>query len=328
MPMTYDVACLRPEADFLRVGIVPPETLSIAYLSPEDQQLATTLAQVRALVIPAVGPKLEPALFENCAIELVQVTGAGVDRLDERAMMKLGIAVANVAGSSNDAVAEYAVSCALTLLRRIAWADGEIRQGNYSEIRSRMIAASLPGLADLIVGVVGLGTIGTAVAEAFHGMGSRIVYYDPIATGSDATERMAAQPLSLRELLKKSDVVTLHVPLIPATEGLIGASELACMKPDAILINAARGGIVDEAALAARLASGDLGGAALDVYSEEPPPSSNPLFALDGEAARRVLFTPHIAGVTRQSWANLFRSAWENVVRVLDRGEAPLNRVY
>jgi phosphoglycerate dehydrogenase-like enzyme len=326
--MTYEVVCLRPEEDFLRVGIEPPETLSIAYLSPEDQQLAAIMAQVRALVIPAVGPKLEPSLFDNCAIELIQVTGAGVDRLDEPAMKKLGIAVANVAGSSNDAVAEYAVSCALMLLRRIAWADGEIRQGNYSEIRSRMIAASLPGLADLIVGVVGFGTIGTAVAEAFHRMGSRIVYFDPVATGSDATERMAAQPLSLHELLQQADVVTLHMPLTPATEGLIGMSELACMKRDAILINAARGGIVDEAALAARLSSGGLGGVALDVYAEEPPLSSNPLFALDGEAARRILFTPHIAGVTRQSWAKLFRSAWENVVRVLDRGEAPLNRVY
>ena len=326
--MTDEVACLRPEEDFLRVGIVPPETLSIAYLSPEDSQLAATMARVRALVIPAVGPKLEPSLFENCAIELIQVTGAGVDRLDESTMRRLGIAVANVAGSSNDAVAEYAVSCALMLLRRIVWADAEIRQGNYGEIRSRMIAAGLPGLADLVVGVIGFGTIGTAVAQAFHRMGSRIVYYDPVVTGSDAAERMAAQPLSLRELLEQADVVTLHMPLIPATEGLIGVSELAVMKHDAILINAARGGIVDETALAARLASGDLGGAALDVYSDEPPPSSNPLFALDGDAARRILFTPHIAGVTRQSWAHLFRSAWENVVRVLDRGEAPLNRVY
>ena len=78
MPMTYDVVCLRPEEDFLRVGIVPPETLSVAYLSPEDQQLAATMTQARALVIPAVGPKLEPSLFDNCSIELIQVTGAGV----------------------------------------------------------------------------------------------------------------------------------------------------------------------------------------------------------------------------------------------------------
>jgi phosphoglycerate dehydrogenase-like enzyme len=139
---------------------------------------------------------------------------------------------------------------------------------------------------------------------------------------------MAAQPLALRELLGQADVITLHMPLIPATEDLIGARELSLMKPEVILINAARGGIVDEAALAARLASGKLAGAAIDVYADEPPSSANPLFALDGEAARRVLFTPHIAGVTRQSWANLFRSSWDNVVRVLDRGEAPLNRVY
>lgn len=326
--MSYDVACLRPEADFLKVGIVPPEALSIVYLDPDDQQLATTMAQVRAVVIPAVGPKLAPSLFENSDIRLVQVTGAGIDRLDESAMKELGIAVANVTGGSNDAVAEYAIGCALALLRRINWADAEIRNGNYGQIRARMIADGLCGLTNLVVGVVGLGTIGTAVAEAFHRMGSRIVYYDPAVAGSDAARRMAAQPLPLAELLQQADVVTLHMPLIPATEGLIGAPELALMKREAILINAARGGIVDETALAARLASGDLGGAALDVYTDEPPSSTNPLFALAGEAARRVLFTPHIAGVTRQSWANLFRLSWDNVVRVLDRGEAPLNRVY
>ncbi len=326
--MSYDVACLRPEADFLKVGVVPPEALSILYLDPNDQQLAAAMAQVRAVVIPAVGPRLAPSLFKSGNIRLVQVTGAGVDRLDEPAMTELGIAVANVIGGSNEAVAEYAVGCSLALLRRVAWADAEIRNGNYGEIRARMIADSLCGLTGLVVGVVGFGTIGTAVAEAFHRMSSRIVYHDPVAADSDAARRMAAQPLALRELLEQADVVTLHMPLTPATEGLIGASELSLMKREAILINAARGGIVDEAALAAHLASGKLGGAAVDVYADEPPSSANPLFTLDGEAARRVLFTPHIAGVTRQSWANLFRSSWDNVVRVLDRGEAPLNRVY
>jgi len=326
--MNYDVACLRPEADFLRVGVVPPETLSTAYLDSSDPQLAATMARVRAVVIPAVGPQLVPSLFENNGIQLVQVTGAGVDRLDESAMKRLGIAVANVPGGSNDAVAEYAVGCALSLLRRLGWADAEIRNGRYGEVRARMITDALYGLVDLVVGVVGLGTIGTAVAEAFHRMGSRIVYFDPVIRDSDAVKRMAAQPLPLRELLERADVVTLHLPLTPATHGLIGTVELALMKPDAILINAARGGIVDETALAASLASGGVGGAALDVYANEPPSSTNPLFALEGEAARRILLTPHIAGVTRQSSVNLFRSSWENVVRVLERGEAPLNRVY
>jgi phosphoglycerate dehydrogenase-like enzyme len=123
-------------------------------------------------------------------------------------------------------------------------------------------------------------------------------------------------------------VVTLHVPLLPATQGLIGTRELARMRPGAILIQAARGGIVDEAALAAALTSGHLGGAAVDVYSTEPPTADNPLLKVAGDAAARLMLTPHIAGVTRQASALLFRSAWDNVERVLVRGEAPLNRAY
>lgn len=326
--MTYDVACLRPKADFLDIGVAPPEELSIAYLSPDDVELAAILAEVRAVIIPAVGPKLVRSLFENSNIELVQVTGAGVDRLDESAMKEFGIAVANVAGGSNDAVAEYAVGSALTLLRRIAWADAEIREGRYGVVRSRMIADSLSGLTGQTVGVVGLGTIGRVVASAFKRMGGRIVFYDPVVDDSDVPGELAAQRLSLPELLSTADVVTLHIPLLPATTDLIGKDELALMKRDAILINAARGGIVDESALAAALSSGSLGGAAIDVYAAEPPPADNPLFALEGEAAMRTLFTPHIAGVTRQAWAKLFLTAWENVVRVLRDGEAPLNRVY
>jgi phosphoglycerate dehydrogenase-like enzyme len=108
---------------------------------------------------------------------------------------------------------------------------------------------------------------------------------------------------------------------------MIGAAQLARMKPGAVLIQASRGGVVDEAALAARLQSGELGGAAVDVYSTEPPPADNPLLALTGDAAQRLLLTPHIAGVTRQSSAFLFRSAWENVARVLIHGEPARNQV-
>jgi phosphoglycerate dehydrogenase-like enzyme len=127
-------------------------------------------------------------------------------------------------------------------------------------------------------------------------------------------------------LLRSADVVTLHVPLIPATQGLIGAQQLASMKKGAILVQASRGGIVDEKALADCLRAGHLGGAAVDVYSTEPPSADNPLLGLDGEAAQRLLLTPHIAGVTRQSAAFLFRTAWGNVERVLIEGETPLYR--
>lgn len=326
--MSCDVVCLRPEADFLNVGVTPPGALSIRYLSPDDSNLVTDLAEARALLIPAVGPGLPAALFEGSRIELVQVTGAGVDRVDANAIKALGIAVANVPGGSSAAIAEYAVSSALILLRRTCWADGELRKGNYVETRKSMLAKNLPGLEGLTVGVVGFGVIGMAVAKAFHGMGSRIVYHDPATPNPHLASQLDARALPLIELLSSADIVTLHVPLLPSTESMIGEHELEQMKAGAILINAARGGIVDEAALAAQLASGHLGGAAVDVYSSEPPLPDNPLFSLENKASGRLVLTPHIAGVTRQSWAFLFRSAWQNVERVLIKGEPPANRVF
>ena len=260
-------------------------------------------------------------------IELVQVTGAGIDRLDAETMTAQGVAVANVPGGSSAAIAEYAVSTALSLLRRTFWANGELQQGNYVDARSRMVAGNLAGLEGLTVGVVGFGVIGMAVAQVFHGMGSRIVFHDPAPRDRQLVDRLHAVALPLAELLESADIVSLHVPLLPDTRSMIGEREFALMKSSAILINAARGGIVDEAALAASLASGRIGGAAVDVYAAEPPTADNPLFSLENEARSRLILSPHIAGVTRQSWAFLFRSAWQNVERVLLKGEPPTNRV-
>ena len=326
--MEFDAVCLRPEADFLRVGVTPPGSLRIAYRTPGDADLAALLRGARALVMPAVGPKLPATLMEASALRLVQVTGAGVDRLDEAALKRLGIPVANVPGGSNTAVAEYVIAAASMLLRRFAWSSLEVRAGRYRGFREAMLGENLSGLHGLTAGIVGMGTIGVAVAQALRAYDCEILYYDPSPRDAQATSALGAKSVMLDELLARSDVVTVHVPLLPQTQGMIGAAQLASMKPGAILINAARGGIVDEAALAAALRSGRLGGAAVDVYAVEPPQSSNPLLALDGEAAQRLLLTPHIAGVTRQAYAILFRSAWENVERVLLRGLAPLHRVY
>jgi phosphoglycerate dehydrogenase-like enzyme len=236
-------------------------------------------------------------LFEGSALRLVQVTGAGLDRLDQAALMRLGIPVANVTG--NDAVAEYAVTAATLLLRRLAWADAEIKRGNYIAFRARMIADNLSGLEGIVVGIVGFGMIGRAVAAAFHRTGARICYHDPAPptpAAMEAAATLSAKALALDQLLRTADVVSLHVPLLPSTTG--------CLK------------------------AGGLGGAAVDVYSTEPPTADNPLLGLTGEAAQKLLLTPHIAGVTRQASAFLFRSAWDNVERVLVRNEPPVSRAY
>ncbi len=326
--MTYDVVCLRPEADFLRAGVTPPAALKIVYRAHDAADTPALVAAARAVVMAAMGPKLPGTLFENSAARIVQITGAGVDRLDEAVLKRRGIAVCNVPGGSNAAVADYAVAAASVLLRRFAWADREIRAGNYAKFRQRMMTDNLSGLDGLAIGVVGLGAIGLAVARAYHQRGCTIQYFDPAPRERAAADAIGAKAVSLDELLRTSDVVSLHVPLLPATRGMIGEAELAAMKPGAILINAARGGIVDEAALARQLAAGHLGGAAVDVYSQEPPAADNPLLALQGEAAERLLLTPHVAGVTRQASAVLFKTAWDNVEAVLTKGAEPLNRVY
>lgn len=325
--MTRDVLCLRPEADFQRVDSLPPASLRVSYRAPSDVDVPQLMKQASALVIPAVGPKIPSDFFAGTTVAFVQVTGAGLDRLDLSLLKKLGISVANVPGGSNSAIAEYAVTAASLLLRRLAWADAEIRAGNYRDFRARMLAENLRGLEGLTAGVIGFGVVGAAVAEAFHKRDCHILYYDPAPRDVAAAAALDAQPASLDELLKNADIVTLHVPLLPATEGLLGPRELAMMKNDAILIQSSRGGVVDEAALVDCLNSGRLGGVAIDVYSSEPPEASHPLVALQGEAARRVLLTPHIAGVTRQSAAFLFRSTWRNVARVLIEEQPLLYRV-
>lgn len=325
--MSSDVVCLRPEADFHKVGVAPPEGLAISFRAPSADDLGDLVRDARALVVPAVGPALPPALFEESAVKLVQVTGAGVDRLDRAAMERLGIAVANVPGGSNAALAEYAVATAIFLLRRFGESTACIRRGDYAAHRADLVKDLPPGLEGMTVGLIGLGTIGLDVARAFHRMGAAIAYADPAPRDPAAADAIGAVSLDLATLLATADVVSLHVPLIPATKGLIGAAELATMKPGAVLIHASRGGIVDEEALARTLEEGRIAGAAVDVYSSELPEPTNPLIELASPAADRLILTPHIAGVTRQAWATLFRTAWDNVVASLE-GRPIAHRVY
>ena len=317
-----EVLCLRPKADFEAVGVTPPEGLSVEYRGPNDDDIADLLKNAQALVIPAVGPKIPSEMLRGTALKLVQVTGAGLDRVEQSVLAEEGIALANVPGGSNAALAEYVVANALSLLRGFHGAGVALRAGDYAAHRKRMVDAVLRGLGGLTVGIVGMGTIGRAVAERCRAMGAEIAYFD-----TAEPDGVDGQAMELDTLMSEADVVTLHVPLLDATRGLIDARRLALMKPGAVLINAARGGVVDEGALADALMEGRIGGAAVDVYETEPPDADNPLLSVAGEAASRLILTPHIAGVSLQASRYLFEEAWRNVVRVLIYGERPKNRV-
>lgn len=152
-----DVVCLRPRADFDAVGVTPTEGLDIVYRAPLDADVGDLLATARAVVIPAVGPALAAELFRGTTLQLVQITGAGLDRVDQSVLAAEGIALANVPGGSNTALAEYVTTNALALSRGFFGASGPLRDGDYITHRAAMVAASLRGLGGLTVGLVGLG---------------------------------------------------------------------------------------------------------------------------------------------------------------------------
>ncbi len=168
------------------------------------------------------------------------------------------------------------------------------------------------------LGIVGLGTIGKKVARLAKAFGLTVQYYDLVRLTEDQADSLGVRFRLLNELLRTSDIVSLHVPLTPMTRHMIGARELKLMKPSAYLINTCRGPVVDEPALYKALSNRAIAGAGLDVFDQEPPPASNPLFALDN-----VVLTPHFAGPTWDNQYSRFRNAFDNVQRVA-RGEKPL----
>ena len=212
--------------------------------------------------------------------------GAGIDNIDGVAARERGIGVLNVPGANAIAVAELVFGLLLSLFRQIPAADSLIKRGEWD--KSRFKGRELRGKT---IGIVGLGQIGRAVAKRANAFEMKCVGHDPLV--SDGTMRSVdVEPLPLNDLLPRSQILTLHVPLTPDTKGMIGAREIARLPRGAVLVNAARGGLVDEAAVLAALQEGQLSGAVFDVFAEEPPGAS----ALP--TREDVVATPHIGAAT------------------------------
>jgi D-3-phosphoglycerate dehydrogenase len=239
----------------------------------------------------------------------------GVDNVDLKAATERGIPVVFTPSALTmvNAVAEQTVQLMLALGRHAVAEDQMVRQGRWAE-RSSLLGFEF---YEKTLGIVGLGAIGRRVAAICQkGLGMKIAAYDPFVKQSPADLDVTLLD-SLHELLQQADVVTLHLPSTPETAYLIGAQELAAMKPSALLINAARGNIVDSVALAQALQSGHLFGAALDVFEAEPPDPTHPLLS-----APRTLFSPHVASMTRGSMARMAELVARQVAQVLT-GQRP-----
>jgi phosphoglycerate dehydrogenase-like enzyme len=258
-------------------------------------------------VIASTDP-FDAEVFAGCpALRLVARVGVGFDAIDVEAATAAGVAVTTTPGANSSSVADHAVGLMLAVIRRIAEHDAAIRRGAWPRDAGD-IAGELTGRT---VGLVGYGAIGRFVGRRLAGFDVDLLAYDPAYSGGDL-----AAPVALPELLERATVVSLHAPLLSSTRHLIGPGEFRRMQPDAILINTARGGLVDEAALVAALTAGEIAGAGLDVFAEEPPPAGR-LHDLPN-----VVLTPHLAGLSDRSRAAMTRMASEAVVDLLD-GRTP-----
>ena len=226
-------------------------------------------------------------------VKVIGRLGVGLDNIDTAACDARGIQVIPATGANAESVAEYVITAALGGLRGAYYSSRAVEAGTWP----RQMLSQGREAAGKVMGIIGLGNIGRLTARKAAVIGMRVIAYDSLLPpDNEAWSEVEGPPRTLEALLAESDVVSLHVPLTPATRGLLSGARLALMKHDAILINTARGGLVDEAALASMLRAGRLGGGALDVFENEPLPAGSPLVG-----APRLLLTPHIAGVTIES---------------------------
>lgn len=240
--------------------------------------------------------------------KLILNLGEGTERVDVATAARLGIPVAKTAGENSASSAELATLLMLAVLRRLPEAHATTAAGRWLKWEVRVGTGELRGKQ---VGIVGLGKIGRLVARQVQGFESTVVYNGRRRLPEAEEASLGVRFLSLDELLRTSDVVTLHVPSTPATRALIGPRELALMKPTAVLVNTCRGDVIDEAALYDALKERRIRGAGIDVFAVEPPDPHHPLFSLDN-----VVLTPHIGGITDDSQIQLISHAYANIVAV------------
>jgi phosphoglycerate dehydrogenase-like enzyme len=241
-------------------------------------------------------------------LRLVQLLSAGYDRVDVEAARKAGVPVANNGGANAIAVAEHTLMLMLAVLKKLVRFHNDVVAGKW---RVGNMAEGVYELAGKTLGIVGLGNIGKKVARRATAFDMRVQYYDIARLTEEQEDALGVRFVLLGELLRTSDVVSLHVPLDDTTRGMVGARELALMKPSAILVNTCRGPVVDEAALHRALTQGQIAGAGLDVMVDEPPAPTHPLFTLPN-----VTLTPHSAGPTWENWTARFRNGFDNIQRV------------
>ena len=285
------------------------ELVCYPYSSP--QEALERVKEAEVLIINKV--KVTAELMDAAPnLRLICEAATGVNNIDLEAAAQRGIPVKNVAGYSTDSVVQLTFALILNLLCRTAEYDAYVKSGEYSASPIfTEVSRPFMELAGKTMGIVGMGTIGQRVAKAAEAFGMKVIYFS-----TSGTSHCKDYPsVSIEELMTSSDIVSIHAPLNARTNGLIKARELSMMRPEAIVINIGRGGIVDEKALADAISEGRIAGAGLDVFTREPLPADNPL--LHTAHPERLSFTPHIGWASREALDRLVQGIASNIAEAV-----------
>lgn len=276
----------------------------------DESTLAARAAVLRdeemAFVMAAPIPK--ELLAEARRLCFIQKLGAGVDRIDIDVCRSRGIGVARLHAGNSIPVAEHTILLMLAVYRQLPQIDARTRAGAWQKEDARGMHRQLQ---DKTVGLVGFGAVGRQVAQRLRGFAATLIYYDPVRASRDVEQSLGVSYADLDELVRTADIVSLHLPLLPQTAGIISAQRIRAIKPGAVLINCARGGLVDKAALAAALKEGRLFGAGIDAFASEPPVGS-PLLKMDN-----TVLTSHLVGATLDNFSGIVARAVANAKAVL-----------
>jgi len=259
-------------------------------------------------------PPIDKALQAAKKLKLIQLVSAGYDHLNVELCKELGVPIANNGGANSIDVAEHTLALILGFYRHLTEQDQNVRNNKYRNLNNGLDTYTIHGKT---VGLIGLGNIGQRVAKLLNAFGANILYTDAQQATSETEQACHATYTDLTDLLQKSDIVSLHVPLLDSTRSLIGEEQLAKMKSSALLVNTCRGGVIDQSALTKILQNKSILGAALDVLESEPPDPDDPILKCDN-----LLLTPHSAGVTFDTWSRRGEFVFANLQRVWN-GDKP-----
>lgn len=298
-----------------------PAGWEVTKVNPEEgeQKVIKELADTEYLFTMGIG-SVSPKVIANAKkLKLIQAMTQGTEHLPVKEAMERNIPVCNTGGANAMAVAEFTVMLMLAVTRKLLPLNQSLKEGKF---RGNMGRKETHTLYDQTVGILGFGNIGRRVAKiCYDGFGTNIIYHERMFIPYALRADLHAKPVSIDELFTKSDIVTIHIPSMASTKGMIGWNELSKMKPTSCLINTSRGAVLDEKALIRALQEKKIAGAGIDVWDPEPPNPDNPLLHMPN-----VVATPHSAGPAWEIWQPSFEVMWTNAVLVSE-GKQPLGQV-